>query len=391
MFETRVLSNLDGKEKRTFLKDLGCESRGVEIMAPKSEHKLVYARGLDPKAANIVKQEFLASGGEAAVSWKALNISEDNSEILMMGTHSQLRRVLNKLKEQPFQLDILAEEIESAVENFDTPPLPPWSSKNTEVMGVLNITPDSFHDGGRFNAKDKAIERGLEMADKGADIIDIGGESTRPGSDRITIQEEKQRVVPVIEELSSMIDIPISIDTYKPKVAEACVEAGADIVNDVFGLGSEGMPDTIAELDVPVIIMHMQGEPKTMQKDPTYDEVIADISSFFLNQIQAAEEAGISRDKIILDPGIGFGKKLCHNLKILKRMDEFNSFGCPLLLGSSRKSFLGDILEKTSEERLYGSLAVASLAVDKDVRILRVHDVVETIDVVKTVESIKNA
>ncbi len=390
MFETRILSDLDKKERWDLLEDMGCERRGVEIMAPKSEHKLIYARGLDPKAANIVKQEFLSSGGEAAVSWEALNISEDKSEIVMMGTLSQFNRTIKKLREQPFNLDILAQEIEYAIENFDTPPKLFWSDKNTDIMGVLNVTPDSFHDGGRFDIKEKAVERGLEIVDLGADIIDIGGESTRPGSERITQKEEKKRVIPVIEELSSMIDIPICVDTYKPEVAGSAVEAGADIVNDVFGLRFEGMPEKIAELDVPIIMMHMQGKPKTMQENPIYDDVITDISSFFLDRIRIAEDVGIDRDKIILDPGIGFGKKLHHNLEILKRMEEFNSFGCPLLIGASRKSFLGEILKKPSEDRLYGSLAVASLAAEKNIRILRVHDVEETIDVVKTVEAIKS-
>ena len=388
MFQTRVLSNLNQKRRHSLLERLGCEKRGVEIMAPKAEHKLVYARGLDPRAANIVKQEFLAAGGEVAVSWEALNISEQTSEIIMMGTHSQYRRVLKKLKEQPFDLKLLAKEVQESIENFDEPPQIPWSSKNTEVMGVLNVTPDSFYDGGEFDVKEKAVDRALTMIDQGADIIDIGGESTRPGSERISVEEEKDRILPVIEEITDHRDISISIDTYKPEVAEAAINAGADMVNDVFGLRTEGMPEKIAELGVPVIIMHMQGTPKTMQKNPTYEDVITDISSFFLERAQVAKNAGIDTDNIILDPGIGFGKKLHHNLEILHRLEEFNSLGFPLLLGASRKSFLGEILDKPSEERLWGSIAVAALVVEKKVRILRVHDVSETLDAVRTIEAI---
>lgn len=389
MFQTRILSIFGEQRMRSLLEKLGCEERGVEIMAPKAEHKLVYAKGLDPRAANIVKQEFLAAGGEVAVSWEALNISEKSSEIIMMGTVTQYRRVLKKLKEQPFDLNILAEEVESAIHNYDEPPCLPWRSKETEIMGILNVTPDSFHDGGRFDTKKQAVNRALEMIDEGADIIDIGGESTRPGSERISTREEKERVVPVIKEISDLADVPISIDTYKPEVAEAAVNAGADIVNDVFGLRTKGMSEKISELDVPVIIMHMQGRPKTMQKDPTYEDVITDISSFFLERVEAAVEAGIDSDKIILDPGIGFGKKLKHNLEILCRLEEFNSLGFPILLGVSRKSFLGDILNKPSEKRLFGSLAVASLAVEKNVRVLRVHDISQTLDIIKTVNSIQ--
>ncbi len=391
MFKTRVLSDFNQSEVEIMMDKMGVEPAGIDIMKPKSVYRLIYAEGLDPRAANIVKQEFLSAGGEAALSWEALNLSEKESKIMMMGTLSHYRRTCKKLRMQPFDLDKLADEVQDSIRYYDEPRELPWHPDSCQVMGILNITPDSFYDGGEYDAVDKAVERAVEMEKKGADIIDIGGESTRPGSERVSLEEEKERVLPVIEEVSKKVDSLISIDTYKPEIAESAVDSGADIVNDIFGLRKEGMAEKIAELDVPVIIMHMQGTPRNMQKNPEYDDVINDISEFFVERIKHAEESGIKKENIILDPGIGFGKKLEHNLEILKRLDEFNSLGHPVLLGASRKSFLKGVLDKEVDERLYGSLAVAADAVGKDVSILRAHDVEETVDVVRTIEAVKGA
>ncbi|MFO8110523.1 MAG: dihydropteroate synthase [Thermoplasmata archaeon] len=387
MFKTRVLS-LKGIEKE--LRGMRCDPRGVEIMSPKAEFRLVRARGLDPRGANILKQECLAAGAEAAVSWAALSFSEEKSEVIMMATLAQYGRVLRKLKEQPFDLPVLASEIERALEYFDDPKRPPMPGSGTRVMGILNVTPDSFYDGGRYTHTTDAVQRGLAMVQQGADIIDIGGESTRPGSRRLSVEEEAQRVVPVIEKLSRKTDVRISVDTHDPSVAEEAVDAGASMINDVYGLRAEGMTETAASLDVPVVIMHMQGTPETMQKDPHYDDVIGEIYGFLKHMTLKAEDAGVSPDNIIIDPGIGFGKKLVHNLEIISRLEEFNSMGYPVLLGASRKSFLGEILGKEAEERLYGSLGIAAVAVQKKVGILRVHDVKETLDVVRSVQALKH-
>jgi len=391
MFQTRVLSDLNQEEIRELLKEMGCDNRGVEIMAPKSDMILITAKNLDPRGANILKQEFLSAGGEVAVPWEALDLSEEKSDILMMGTPSQYERVKSKLQEQPFDLPKLAEEIEEAIENHYKKPSLPWDHKGCEIMGVLNVTPDSFYDGGEYTRLEKAVKRGISMAEEGADIIDVGGESTRPESQRISAEEELDRIIPVIEELDAKLDIPISVDTYKPKVAEEAVEAGANIVNDVFGLRKEGMAEMISELEVPIIIMHMQGTPKNMQDSPQYENVIDDIAGYFYKRINLAKKHGIRDENIILDPGIGFGKRLEHNLEIIRRLDEFCSLGYPILLGASRKSFLGNILGKEAEERLHGSLAVSALAVEKGVSILRVHDVMENKDVVRTVEALESS
>lgn len=389
MFGTRVVSDIrDTDEAFDVMEELGCEKRGVEIMSPKAVYRVVRASGLDPKGANILKQEFLAAGGEAAVSWEALNLSEDKSEVLMMGTVTQYKRALRKLKEQPFGLDALADEIEDVLDNYRSMPPIPWGGENPQIMGVLNVTPDSFYDGGDFDSLDRAVDRAVKMEEEGASVIDIGGESTRPGSKKISIQEELDRVIPVIEAVKDRVGVPISIDTYKPKIAEAAVESGAEIVNDIYALRKKGMLQTAADLDVPVIIMHMQGTPENMQDNPHYDDVITEIYDFLQYRAKEAEKAGIAPEKIVIDPGIGFGKKTEHNLEIINRLDEFTCMGYPVLLGASRKRYLAEILDKDVDERLFGTVAVTTLAVSRSVSVLRVHDVEENLDALKTVKAI---
>lgn len=248
--------------------------------------------------------------------------------------------------------------------------------KSTTIMGVLNVTPDSFSDGGKFIDIDHAVAHARQMEDEGADIIDVGGESTRPGSDPVREEEELRRVIPVIERLAHEVTVPISIDTYKPRVAEAALIAGARMVNDVSGLRNEEMIAVVARAHVPVVIMHMLGEPKSMQENPEYRDVVDDIKHFFEDRIRIAQVAGIT--DVILDPGIGFGKKLEHNLEILRRLREFETLGLPILVGVSRKSFIGALSGAPVEERLPGSIAAAVIAVGNGASIVRVHDVKAT-------------
>ncbi|MFO7992226.1 MAG: dihydropteroate synthase [Thermoplasmata archaeon] len=255
-------------------------------------------------------------------------------------------------------------------------------------MGVLNVTPDSFYDGGDFDSLEKAVEQAVKMEKEGASVIDIGGESTRPGSEKISLEEELDRVIPVIEAVKEKVNVPISIDTYKPEIAEAAVESGAEIVNDIYALRKKGMARTVAELDVPVIIMHMQGTPETMQDNPSYDDVITEVYGFLQYRAKEAEKAGISPENIVIDPGIGFGKRTEHNLEIINRLDEFTCMGYPVLLGASRKRYLAGVLDKDVDERLFGTVAVSALAVSKSVSILRVHDVEENLDALKTIRAI---
>lgn len=243
----------------------------------------------------------------------------------------------------------------------------------TLIMGILNVTPDSFSDGGKFLDANAAIAQAKQMVHDGADIIDIGGESSRPGSEPVSEQEELRRVLPVIRALAPAINVPISIDTYKPAVAQQTLEAGACMINDITGLRDGAMIAVAAKHHVPVVLMHIQGRPKTMQEHPVYDDVIADIKRFFVERIAAAEQAGIS--DIILDPGIGFGKTTEHNLQILHRLDEFQELGRPLLIGPSRKSFIGNLTGLPVEERLEGTIAAAVIAAYNGANIVRVHDV----------------
>lgn len=249
------------------------------------------------------------------------------------------------------------------------------------IMGVLNITPDSFSDGGQNFDTNKAIESSKRMIIQGADVIDVGGESTRPGAQSISIVDEIRRVIPVIEALHRSTDIPISIDTSKPEVMKLAVEAGANMINDVCALSADGALEAAAMLNVDVCLMHMQGSPRVMQKDPAYNDVVDDIKDFFSQRIEACIEAGIAEDKIILDPGFGFGKTLEHNIEILKRFNEFKIFGLPLLAGLSRKSMIGTLLDdRNVDGRVVGSVTGAIIAVQNGADIVRVHDVLETKD-----------
>lgn len=267
----------------------------------------------------------------------------------------------------------------------------------TCVMGILNITPDSFSDGGYFFNTDLAVEQGLEMAAAGADIIDIGGESTRPFSDSVSAKEENERVVPVIEKLAKRISIPISIDTNKADVAQKALKAGASIINDISALSMDPeMAALAAEFDVPVILMHMKGRPKTMQVSPEYDDLIGDIKSFFKDVIDRAVKKGISKSRIIIDPGIGFGKNLEHNLTLINQLHEFESLDQPLLAGSSRKAFIRNILKPPGVKDLdpmlpeveTGTQASVAASIMRGAHIVRVHNVANTCATVKIIDAV---
>ena len=258
----------------------------------------------------------------------------------------------------------------------------------TAIMGILNITPDSFSDGGVFMQPQKAVDHAAAMAEQGANIIDIGGESTRPGAQAVAMQQELDRVLPVLEALSPNLDIPISIDTSKPEVMRAARAAGAGFINDVYALREDGALHAAAETGLPVCLMHMQGEPRTMQQHPQYGDVVVEVRKFLQQRIQAAEAAGISRDKIIVDPGFGFGKTLEHNLELLRNLSSFKSFDVPILAGLSRKSMIGMALGLPVEQRLNASIALALIAVSQGARIVRVHDVRETAEALRMYETV---
>lgn len=263
-------------------------------------------------------------------------------------------------------------------------------SKRTHVMGILNVTPDSFSDGGLYLEWDKAIERAIQMEEEGADIIDIGGESTRPGAAPVSLDEELERVIPVIEGLRGRLKTPISIDTYKGRVAEEAIRVGASIINDISGLMFDPeMAGLSAKYDIPLIIMHIKGTPRDMQVNPVYEDIIGEIIDFLEERISIAIKVGVREDRIIIDPGIGFGKTFEHNIEIISRLGEFSSLGRPILFGPSRKSFIGNILNLPPAERLEGTAAAVAIGIMKGANIVRVHDVLTMVKVAKVADAIK--
>ncbi|MFU9135320.1 dihydropteroate synthase [Erwinia tasmaniensis] len=259
------------------------------------------------------------------------------------------------------------------------------------VMGILNVTPDSFSDGGKHNELIQALIHANEMINAGATIIDIGGESTRPGADEVSVEEELARVIPVVEAISQRFEVWISVDTSKPEVIRASARAGAHIINDIRSLREPGALEAASETGLPVCLMHMQGEPRTMQQAPKYSDLLQDVDAFFVQQIARCEAAGIKKEQLLLDPGFGFGKNLSHNYQLLAHLADFHHFGLPLLVGMSRKSMIGQLLNVGPSQRLTGSLACAVIAAMQGAQILRVHDVKETVEAMRVVEATLSA
>lgn len=390
----RMISSTDDAART--IRAVGSEEAGVQIMKRKAVFRAIQVYGAPSRSALIIKQEALACGAEAAISKDALNGKD--TDILITGTEAQMYRLAEKLAHQYKSLKELGGEIIRILENAERLPAPikthktdlDW--KRTYVMGILNVTPDSFSDGGKFLDANEAVKRAVEMENEGADIIDIGGESTRPGSEPVSAEEELKRVIPVIKAIRKKSKIPISIDTYKPEVARAAITAGADIINDVYGLRQKGMIETAAKLRVPVVIMHMLGKPKDMQAKPEYKDVVAESIEFLQERIEAAKLAGIKQ--VIIDPGLGFGKRtgsgIEDNCEILRRLLEYKALGCPILVGASRKRFIGNLLGGAREnQRIEGSIAAHVIAAHNGANIIRTHDVKETAMALKIVDAIK--
>jgi len=382
--EPRILFLTSPKEVTAELERIGTDPYGIEAMVPKAVHFNILLEKLECRAANILKQEMLSIGGDVAVARGSVSCTIDSTDALIMGTRKQVSALAEKLSSQPFGLKEISKNLKTALTNLEketfnikTPRRLIKIGERTLVMGILNVTPDSFSDGGRFNLPDLAIERALRMEDEGADILDIGGESTRPGSGRISAEEELDRVIPVLEKLSGRISIPISIDTMKAAVARQAVRAGAEIINDVSALRFDpDMTGTAAGLQTPVVLMHMRGMPETMQQgDLSYRSLRGDIVNFLRERLQEAVSGGIEPDNIIVDPGFGFGKSLEDNLKLLKYLREFKILGQPLLIGVSRKAFTGKVTGAEDSVRLEGGAAAVTAAVLNGANIVRVHDV----------------
>jgi dihydropteroate synthase len=340
----------------------------------------------------------LSLGGDVAVDRRGLDCSTKQTDALLMGTQKHFEKLILKLEQYP-NLRALRQSIKEAIKNISRT----YYSircrkqklilgKRTLLMGVLNVTPDSFSDGGAFFNKEKAISRGLGMVEEGVDIIDIGGESTRPGSKPVELEEELHRVIPVIESLEKEVDVPISIDTYKSAVAQRAVEAGAQIINDISGLHFDSnLAQVAAREDTPLVLMHIRGTPETMQKDVHYSSLFAEIIRYLKDSIRIAESAGIDPGQMIIDPGIGFGKTIEDNLLILKHLYEFRILGKPILLGTSRKNFIGKILNTEVGERLEGTLSSIAIGVLNGAHIIRSHDVLEAKKVIAVADAVRLA
>jgi dihydropteroate synthase len=378
------------------LKKVKTDGRGVGIMGPKTVFRVVKVHDISWRAANVLKQEMLARGAEAAVGRGVLEAEPTSTDMLLMGSLKQYASLIDKLHDQPFGLKGLAEELKTVLAAYDaTPADMAWNgfslplSKRTCVMGILNVTPDSFSDGGRFAKPAEAIAAAERMRDEGADIIDVGGESTRPGAAPVTEEQEQARVIPVVEALAKRLDIPVSIDTYKAGTAKAALNAGAAMINDISGLGfDQAMAGVAAEAGVPVILSHIKGEPGNMQADPSYECVMGEISGYLREKTDLGLAAGVAPERIIIDPGIGFGKTVAHNLEILRYLRELTSLGYPVLVGASRKSFIGKILDAEADDRMEGTAAAVTASIINGASIVRVHDTKEMVRVVKIADAI---
>ncbi|MFX0561055.1 dihydropteroate synthase [Tepidibacillus infernus] len=372
------------------MRKLGADEPGIRLMAPKAETILIKIQNLSLKAANLIKQEMLSKGGDAVLHKDVSMLTKETSDVLLIGTRRQYWEIIRKLKVQPFGLKQVGREIESVLYSEDvsnrertlhSKGIDLTIGRHTLVMGILNVTPDSFSDGGKYNQLAIALKHAKKMIADGADIIDVGGESTRPGHQEVSVEEELERVIPVIRALAKEIKVPISVDTYKAEVAQQAIEAGAHIINDVWGFKKDpNMAKVVAEYQVPVILMHNR---MNMEYDSLMDDIIADLRE----SIQIAITAGVKADQIILDPGIGFAKTYQDNLQVMNRLDEIVALGYPVLLGTSRKSIIGNTLHLPVDERLEGTAATVAMGIVKGCKIMRVHDVKEMKRVCKMMDA----
>lgn len=378
------------------MRRIGVSDGGVRAMAPKAQTLVLKVSGASVPLAHILKQQMLSIGGDAAVARGVLTHEVDSTDVLLIGTLAQLGSLSQKLSYQQFGLPELGERIAAALVALAPRPRLVLRArhhtldlaKKVHVMGILNVTPDSFSDGGEFLQPSVALEHALEMVADGADIIDVGGQSSRPGSETIPESEELRRTIPIVERIHGEWQGPISVDTFRAKVAEESLKAGASIVNDITAFTAEpAIAQITARFEAGCVLMHMQGTPATMQENPSYDDLMGQIALFLSSAIAAATGAGVGDDQIAIDPGIGFGKTTAHNLAILRHLPELKVLGKPILVGPSRKGFIGRVLDLQVDDRLEGTLAAAAYAVAQGARILRVHDVKPVVRAAKLVEA----
>lgn len=376
------------------LSEIDISDEDIEKITDMFLYCTVKLEGVDTRAANLMKSSIESLGGGLAMRKEAREFTVRETDVIISGSRHTLRVLATRLKGEPFGLDAIAGEIASCISTGAR--IMSWGSRTldfasrTYVMGILNCTPDSFYPSSRASTLKDALKAAREMIEAGVDIIDVGGESTRPGSDGVSQEEEIHRVIPVVQSLRAESDVMISVDTRKREVAERALDAGADIINDISGLrhGDE-LARLVARRKVPVVLMHMRGTPRTMQRHAFYKNTISEILRELQPSIAAAIGAGIDPEMIIVDPGIGFGKRIQDNLRIIKELASLKSLNFPILIGLSRKSFIGEILDRPVEKRLIGTITANTLAILNGANIIRVHDVGDAVEMVKIIESIR--
>jgi len=394
----RCLNITNASEAIHHMEEVGVDVTGMELMKGKTLHLNFKVEGIDPRTANLLKQEMLSLGGDAALDGRGLDCSLKSTDAILIATQRQFEKLILKLDQHP-RLQSLSQSLRETLKNILRTDFSIRCRKRTFklggrtlLMGILNVTPDSFSDGDLYFNREKAIAHGLRMVEEGADLLDVGGESTRPGSKPLGLEEELRRVIPVIESLAKEIDVPISIDTYKSAVAQKAIEAGAEMINDISGLHFDpGLAQVAAQGDIPLILMHIRGTPETMQKDVQYDSLFSELLQYLKDSIQKAESAGLDPEQIIIDPGIGFGKTLEDNLLIIKNLSELRVLGKPILLGTSRKNFIGKILNSDTADRLEGTLSSIAIGVLNGAQIIRCHDVLQAKKAIAIADAVRLA
>ncbi len=381
----RYLHITSSAQAENELKRVGVDLPGIDAMLPKMENINLLLEGIECKIANILKQEMLSIGGDVAVARGSVSCSIDSTDAIIIGTLKQVRRLADKIAPQPFTLRDISEDIRKVLDNITidtfvlrTPKREIIVGGRTLVMGIVNMTPDSFSDGGMFGSVEDAVKYALKLEEEGADILDIGGESSRPGSEPVSAEDELDRVMPLIKKLKGLLSIPISIDTTKADVARRAIESGAEMVNDISAMRFDAkMPEVIADCHVPVVLMHMRGVPETMQEgDLAYLALMGEITGFLKESMENARSSGVDVENIIVDPGIGFGKSTADNIAILRHLRELKTLGRPIMVGTSRKRFIGEITgEELAGDRVAGTAASVAASIMNGADIVRVHDV----------------
>jgi dihydropteroate synthase len=376
------------------LGELDLSTDDIEKLFDSFLYFTIKLEGIDTRAANVMKSSLETLGGAIAMNRGALDFTERETNVILSGSRRTLQLLAARLRGQPYGLDAVSAEILSCITGGNK--TISWGTRTldfthkTYVMGILNCTPDSFYPGSRSATIKEALKSAREMISAGVDILDVGGESSRPGSEPVAEEQEIRRVIPVVQALRAESDVIVSVDTRRKEIAERALDAGADIINDISGLRhNEDLARLVARRKVPIVLMHMRGTPKTMQKNPYYRNTMSEILRELQQSIAAAIGAGIAPEMIIVDPGIGFGKRIQDNLRIIRELASLKSLAFPILVGLSRKGFIGEILDRPVEKRLIGTVTANTLAILNGANIIRVHDVADAVEMVKIIDSVR--